>query len=266
MPLLGLGTLHNKGADGVTLVQAALAEGYRHLDTAEFYGNEDAVGEGLATAGVPRDDVWVTTKVLHPRATRPDSVRAAAEASLRRLNLDHVDLLLMHWPNPNFDIDDVLAVFRQLRDEGKTRFFGVSNFPSRLLQRALAAAPDLVVNQVEYHPLLDQSKILTVAREAGITIVAHSPLARGRVFDDPVLQDVATETGRTVAQVALRWLIQQEGIAAIPGGSPQRLGDLAENLACLEFSLTAEQMDRIAGRAAGVRIVDGEHAPDWDEQ
>jgi 2,5-diketo-D-gluconate reductase B len=266
MPLLGLGTLHNRGDDGVALVSAALAAGYRHLDTAEYYGNEDAVGTGLARSGVPRDHVWVTTKVLHPLAPRPASVHAAAEASLGRLGVDYVDLLLMHWPNPHFAVDDVLAAFTRLRDQGAIRHFGVSNFPSNLLRSAAVAAPDLVVNQIEYHPLLDQSGVVGVARALDVTVVAHSPLARGEVLGQPVLRAIGEETGRTVAQVALRWLIQQDGIAAIPGGTPERLDHLTENLGCLEFSLTGEQMTRIASLgSAGVRIVDGDHAPQWDD-
>ena len=266
MPVLGLGTLNNQGDDGTVLVEAALAAGFRSIDTAEFYGNEDAVGQAIRRSSVPRDEIWLTTKVLHPRAPRPTSVRAAAEASLRRLGLDYVDALLIHWPNPHFDIDDALEVFVELRDQGLTRFIGVSNFPSDLLRRAVSAAPHIVMNQVEYHPCLRQEAVLEVARDNGLAVVAHSPLARGRVLQDPVLQDIAAETGRTVAQVALRWLVQQDGVVAIPGGSPHRLHELRENLGALEFSLSDAQMARVAGVATGIRVVNGAHAPAWDEQ
>lgn len=264
MPALGLGTLNNQGDDAMALVQAALAAGYRHLDTAEYYGNEEAVGRGLAGASVARGDVWLTTKILHPREPRPATVRAAAEASLRRLGVDYVDALLIHWPNPHFDLDESLAVFTQLRDEGLTRSIGVSNFPSPLLRRAKGMA-DVGLNQIEYHPYLDQTAVLAAAREADVFIVAHSPLARGRVVTDPVLAEIAGAIGRTPAQVALRWLLQQDGVGAIPGGSPGTLEHLEENLGCLEFVLSESQMARIANLAAGVRIVDGEHAPTWDD-
>jgi diketogulonate reductase-like aldo/keto reductase len=152
MPVLGLGTLNNKGEGGSALVEAALAAGYRHIDAAEYYGNEDAVGRGLARSAVRREDVWVTTKVLHPKAPRPRSVRAAAEASLRRLGVEYVDALLIHGPNPHYELEESLAVFTRLREEGKVRYIGVSNFPMALLRRALDIAPELVLNQVDYHP------------------------------------------------------------------------------------------------------------------
>lgn len=264
MPVLGLGTLHNNNSGGTALVTAALAAGYRHIDTAEYYGNEDAVGRGIAQSAVARDDIWLTTKILHPRAPRPASVRAAAEASLARLGVEYVDALLIHWPNPHFELEESLEEFVRLRAEGKARFIGVSNFPSNLLRRAVDLVPDLVLNQVEYHPFLNQDAVLGQARAADVVLVAHSPLARGRVLDHPVLSQIAEETDRTSAQVALRWLVQQDGVAAIPGGRPDRLNDLTENLGCLEFVLSDDQMQRIAALADGTRVVDGEHAPQWD--
>ena len=266
MPVLGLGTLGNKGDDGTALVAAGLAAGYRHVDTAEFYGNEDAVGRGIAQSPVARDAIWLTTKILHPRAPRPASIRAAAQASLSRLGVDYVDALLIHWPNQHFELEESLEEFVRLRTEGKARHIGVSNFPSALLRRALDLVPDLVLNQVEYHPFLNQDAVLAQARAAGVVVVAHAPLARGRVLDAPLIAEVAQETNRTSAQVALRWLVQQNGVAAVPGGSPLRLDDLTENLGCLEFSLSDEQMARIAGLADGTRVVDGPHAPAWDPQ
>ena len=264
LPPLGLGTLGNKGADATTLVEAALAEGYRHIDTAEYYGNEEAVGRGIANSAVAREDIWLTTKVLHPKAPVPRDVRSAAEASLRRLGVDHVDALLMHWPNPRFELETVFDVFSTLREEGLARVIGVSNFPVDLLRRASELDDALAVEQVEYHPYIRQDAVLTAARERGITVTAHTPLARGRVVEDPVLEEIAEEHGRTAAQVALRWLIQQELIAAIPGGRPDELEHLGENLGALDFSLTSEEMTRIAGLATGLRIVDGDHAPEWD--
>ena len=264
IPPIGLGTLGNKGEDATSLVEAALSEGYRHIDTAEYYGNEEAVGRGIARSSVPRDDIWLTTKVLHPKAPVPPDVRTAAEASLRRLGVDHVDALLMHWPNPRFELEDVFATFTALRDDGLIRVFGVSNFPSAQLERSLDLCGDIVLDQVEYHPYIRQDAVLEVVRRRGILLTAHTPLARGRVIDDPVLAEIAAGHGRSTAQVALRWLVQQRGVVAIPGGRPDEIDHLRENLAVTDFAITDEEMERISGLAGGLRIVDGEHAPVWD--
>ena len=170
------------------MVAAAIAEGYRHIDTSEYYGNEEPVGEAIRSSPVPRDDLWVTTKILHPKAPRPHGVRAAAEASLARLGLEHVDAMLIHWPNDHFEFEHELEVFMELRDAGLTRTIGVSNFPSALLRAALGIDPDIVMNQVEFHPFLSQTAVMEVAAEAGVLVTAHSPLARGAVLEDPGLR------------------------------------------------------------------------------
>ena len=251
--------------DATTLVASALAEGFRHIDTAEYYGNEEPVGKALAMSSVPRSDIWLTTKVLHPKAPTPADVRSAAEASLRRLGVDYVDALLIHWPNPLFDHDEALRVFAELRDEGKVRTIGVSNFPSEFLRDVLSHVDLLFTNQVEYHPFLDQSLILGLLRDAGSTLTAHTPLARGRVLEDPVILQIAADRGQSPAQVALRWLVQQDRVIAIPGSSPGSVGHLRENLAVLDLQLTDEEMSRISALSdKNVRVVSGDHAPAWD--
>jgi diketogulonate reductase-like aldo/keto reductase len=264
IPGIGLGTLRRNDDEGVALVEAALAEGYRHVDTAEYYGNEVAVGKGIARSSVPREDIWLTTKILHPKAPRPPDVRTAAEASLRRLGVDYVDALLIHWPNDHAPLAESLEVFAALREEGLTRTIGVSNFPTALLDEAASLVDGLVTNQVEYHVYLDQSEVLDAVRGHGMVLTAHTPLARGEVLDDPVLAEIAAGRGMTIAQVALRWLVQQERVIAIPGGDPEHVDQLRDNLAVLELSLDDEEMAQISHLARTRRIVDGAHAPVWD--
>jgi 2,5-diketo-D-gluconate reductase B len=270
IPPIGLGTLGHRGDDAHNLVDVAIAEGYRHIDTAEFYGNEEPVGEAIRSSLVPRDDLWVTTKILHPKAARPHGVRAAAEASLGRLGLEHVDAMLIHWPNDHFEFEHELEVFMELRDAGLTRTIGVSNFPSALLRAALEIDPDIVMNQVEFHPFLSQAAVMEVAAEAGVLVTAHSPLARGAVLEDEVLIEIAASHDATPAQVALAWELQHDGVMVIPGASQVAKGAelqrerLRENLAATELELSDDEIARISSLQRGERIVDGPHAPDWD--
>jgi len=251
-------------------VASAIAEGYRHIDTEEYYGNEDPVGEAIRSSPVPRDDLWVTTKILHPKAARPDGVRAAAEASLERLGLEYVDALLIHWPNDYFELKHELEVFTQLRDAGLTRTIGVSNFPSALLRAALEIDPGIVLNQVEFHPFISQTAVMEVAAEAGVLLSAHSPLARGAVVEDEVLIEIAGSHDTSPAQVALAWALQHDGVIVIPGASSVAKGAerqrerLRENLAATELALSDDEMTRISSLERRKRIVDGPHAPDWD--
>jgi 2,5-diketo-D-gluconate reductase B len=264
IPKIGLGTLRRNEDEGIAVVEAALAEGYRHVDTAQYYGNEVAVGKGIARSSVPRGEIWLTTKILHPNAPRPPDVRTAAEDCLVRLGVDYVDSLLIHWPNDHVPLAESLEVLAALRDEGTTRTIGVSNFPTALLAEAVSLVDGLAINQVEYHPYLDQSAVLSAVRENGMVLTAHSPLVRGELLDDPVLAEIADGRGMTVAQVALRWLVQQDRVTAIPGGASDRVDHLRENLAVLELSLSDEEMARIDGLARDRRVVNGAHAPVWD--
>ena len=262
MPGIGFGTLGNVGDAGCALVEAALAEGYRYIDTSRYYGNEEAVGRALARSSVPRSDVWVTTKLLHPKTPPQPDLALELEKSLRLLQTDYVDLLLIHWPNPQVSLEWALGEFAKLREQGKTRTIGVSNFPTGLLRQALEIVRDLAANQVEYHPYLDQRPLLNLMRERGLVLIAHSPLARGAVLNEPVLQEIATRRKLSVAQLVLRWLVQQERVVAIPG--VVNVEQLRDNLKVLDVTLTSDEMTAISVLARGMRIVNPPHSPAWD--
>jgi 2,5-diketo-D-gluconate reductase B len=236
IPKLGFGTWRLDGRDCEEGVADAVAAGYRHVDTAAMYGNEEEVGRGLRGA-----DVWLTTKVWLDEL-EPERVRSSLEGSLRRLARDHVDLFLIHWPNSRVPLAATLEAMTALRDEGKTREIGVSNFTAAQFREAIDLAP-VIVNQVEYHPYLGQEALLEVCRERDVELTAYRPLAKGEVADDPVIAEIAAAHGWAPAQVALAWLIGQEPVSAVPKAStPERR---RENLAALELELTAEERARI---------------------
>lgn len=246
IPRLGLGTWQLEGERCRRAVEEALVLGYRHLDTAAIYGNEEEVGRGLRSSGVPRDEVFVTTKVWHDRLDR-DGVRRSAEESLERLGLAAVDLLLVHWPSEEVPLPETLEAMERLREQGRIHHLGVSNFPPELLQEALAIAP-VVCDQVEYHLHLRQPALCEAARRRRIALVAYSPLGQGKVPEDPDIVAIARELGATPAQVALRWLVEQEPVAAIPKASSR--AHLEENLGALELRLDPEiraRLDALGG-------------------
>jgi diketogulonate reductase-like aldo/keto reductase len=263
IPAIGLGTFLMQGETATKAVVAALQSGYRHIDTAEMYGNEREVGEGLRAGGVARDDVFVTTKVWWENL-EDGALMRAAEGSLEKLGLDHVDLLLIHWPKPDGEVEDWIRDLCRAKREGLTRHIGVSNFPVALLDRAVAASDEpLVTNQVEYHPYLDQTKLREACRRHGIALTAYCPLGRAGVLDEPVLRAIAERHGKTVSQVVLRWHIQQPGTIAIPkSGTPKHI---AENIDIVDFELSADEMARISGLARpDGRVVNPGFAPNWD--
>jgi 2,5-diketo-D-gluconate reductase B len=260
IPKLGLGTWRLSGSACVDAVADALAAGYRHIDTAAMYENEEEVGRGLRSGGPARSEVWLTTKAW-PEELAPERVRASLERSLRRLAVEYVDLLLIHWPNPDLPLGDTLAAMAELREEGKTRAIGVSNFNTRLFREALDIAP-VIVNQVEYHPFLSQAALLDLCTERGVELTAYRPLAKGEVMHDPVIGEIAAAHGATPAQVALRWLIDQPPVSAVPkASSPERR---RENLGALDLELTGEDRRRIDALPKDRRAVELSWAPGWD--
>ncbi len=261
VPALGLGTYKLTGDACIDAVADALALGYRHLDTATMYGNEADVGAGMRRSSVARADVFLTTKVWRDDL-RPDDVTRSADESLRRLGTDYVDLLLVHWPDADVPLADTLGAFERLREAGKTRLIGVSNFPPSLLAAAAALA-DIRCNQVEYHVLLDQRRLASQMRDLGGVLTAYRPLGH-RVGDEPVVADIAAAHGATPEQVALAWLLGQRGVAAIPKASSTE--HRRANLAAAEIVLADDEMETLHALAARrhERFVVPTFAPDWE--
>ena len=263
IPMIGFGTsqLRDCGA----IVANALKLGYRHIDTAAKYPSEQSVGEGIRSSGVARNEIFVTTKVSHENLRAADFARSV-EQSLTKLRLDYVDLLLVHWPSTdNIPLAETMQALARAKREGQARHVGVANFNIALTEEAMRLCPEpFVALQAEYHPYLDQSKLLAFCRKAGLIFVPYCPLARGRVFGDPLLAQMARTRGKTIAQIVLRWLVQQGNIAPIPRSSNP--GHMAESLAVFDFELSSEEMARIfALKRADGRIANPlGRAPDWD--
>lgn len=264
IPLLGLGTWELQGRVCTRVVEQALRLGYRHLDTAEMYENEQAVGEGLRASGVKRGDVFVTTKIW-PSHFAPGELERAARACLTRLRLSEVDLLLLHWPNPQIPLAETLGALASVKHDGLTRHIGMSNFTVAQIEEAVRATREpLVCNQVECHPYLDQSKVIAACRRHGMAIVAYSPIARGGAGNDKVLTRIGAAHGKSAAQVALRFLVQQN-IVVIPRTS--KVERLAENAAIFDFALSKTEMAEIAALAhPRGRVVDWAFSgtQEWD--
>ncbi len=257
VPVLGFGTWQLEGAVCERGVGHALDVGYRHVDTAQMYGNEDRVGAALAASDVDRGDVFLTTK-LGNDVHAPSEVRASTEESLRKLQTDYVDLLLIHWPVSDTPIETTLDAMLELREEGKVRNVGVSNFQPRQVERAVEHAP-IFANQVEYHPFLGQEELLRLARKHDHLLTAYSPLARGDVFSDDTLQRIADAHDVSAAEVALAWLISQDHVAAIPKSTS--FDHIASNLTALDVELTDDEVREISGLERGERLVDPPFAP-----
>ena len=233
IPAIGFGTYGMARPELLRMIPAALKAGFRHIDTAQIYRNEDVVGQGIAASGIPRSEVFVTTKVWV--ANYPESRFAASvDESLAKLRSDYIDLLLLHWPHESVPLAEQVGLLNETVRAGKVRHIGVSNFNRRLLDQAidLSAIP-LVTNQFEYHPYLNQSLLIDATRKAGLAVTAYCAMALGRVLRDPTVAEIADTHGRTVPQVVLRWLIQQDDVVALSRTSnPDRLG---ENLSVFDF-------------------------------
>jgi len=264
IPLLGLGTWQLRGRTCARLVEQALRLGYRHIDTAEIYGNEAAVGEGVHASGVKRAKLFICTKIW-PSHYAPGELERTARDCLVRLRLSEVDLLLLHWPNPQIPLAETLGALCRVKREGLARHIGVSNFTIAQIEEALKLSGEpLVCNQIECHPFLDQSKLIAACRLHGVAVVAYAPIARGAIGDNEVLARIGSAHGKSAAQICLRFLVQQN-IAVIPRTS--RIERLEENAAIFDFALGEEEMAAIAGLThGGGRILDWAFSgqPKWD--
>ena len=262
MPKLGLGTFRMQGDACRAAVESALSVGYRHIDTAEMYANEESIGAALAAARLPRGELHVTTKVWHENLA-PDAIRRAFDTSLEKLRLDHVDLYLVHWPSRSANWGAVFETLMKLKQEGRTRAIGVANFNIALLKTVVEEikAP-IACNQVEYHVMLDQTRLRQFLTAKSIPLVAYCPLAQGRVASDPTLAAIGRKHGATAAQVALKWLLDQDGVAAIPKAS--RSESQQANLAALGVKLDDADRKAIAALPKDKRCVNPGFAPAWD--
>jgi diketogulonate reductase-like aldo/keto reductase len=263
VPALGFGTWELEGETAERMTREALAVGYRHVDTAQAYGNEAEVGRAIASSDVDRDNIFLTTKIWPDRYT---DFRAAVDERLELLGVDRVDLLLLHWPRfEDTSLARTIQALNRAREREKTRHIGVSNFTTDQVARAAAASDaPLVTNQVEYHPFLSQDAVLAEAREREMCLTAYSPLAHGRVPGHPTLEAIGDEHGASAAAVAIRWLLQQDRVVAIPRTSdPEHARD---NFSALEFELSDGEMERVSqlARPDGRVIDPAGLAPEWD--
>jgi diketogulonate reductase-like aldo/keto reductase len=263
IPAVGIGTWDLRGRNCARVVEQALRLGYRHVDTAEMYDNEREIGEALRASRVPRNEVFVTTKVWQTHLAPREFERAAKE-SLARLRLSDVDLLLIHWPNPQIPLAETIGALCKMKTIGFARHVGISNFTVPMMREAVQLSTEpLVTNQIEWHPYLDQSKVVTAARELGLAITAYSPIARGRAAADKTLRTIGLAHRKTAGQVCLRFLVQ-EGAIVIPRTS--KIERLTENMSIFDFVLGDAEMDEIRKLAnPRGRIVEWGGAPRWDE-
>jgi diketogulonate reductase-like aldo/keto reductase len=263
IPALGLGTFRLDGDVARRMVGYALETGYRHIDTAQMYGNEAEVGAAIEGSPVARDEIWLTTKIW-PDNFRAADLERAAEASVERLRTVP-DLLLLHWPNPRVPLQETIGALNQVKRRGHTRHIGISNCPAALVRASVALSEEpLIVNQVESHPYLSQRTVLAEVRRHGMALTAYSPLAKGKALNDPTLERIGERHGKSPGQVALRWLIQQDGVTAIPRSS--REDGARANLEIFDFELSADEMAEVSAltgardRQVNVAGV----APRWD--
>lgn len=263
IPAIGLGTWQMQGEKCRRAVENALELGYRHIDTAQAYNNEQQVGTAIADSDVDRDEIWLTIKIWRTNLD-PDSLVTSFQQSLEKLQTDYVDLLLIHWPNPSVPLEETLQTMETLMGDGSAHNIGVSNFAAEHIERAwqLSDKP-ILTDQVEYHPFLNQDKILRECIDRDMMLTAYSPLARGDVVGNDVLRDIGTQYNKSAAQVALRWLVQQENVAAIPKATKPE--HQKANISIFDFELTSREMEEIKKLTENSRRkVNPSFAPDWD--
>jgi 2,5-diketo-D-gluconate reductase B len=266
IPVIGFGTFRLSGEECARGVAEAIRVGYRHIDTAANYRNEDRVGEGIRAVDVPRQELFITTKVA-PQELDDASFKASVERSLKNIGVDQLDLVLIHWPSKVLSVAETITTLNAVKRRGWTRHIGVSNFTVKLLAEAWAASEaPLVTNQCEYHPYLGQQRLRAAVAERGMAFTAFSPLGRQAVLDDPVIVEIAERRGRTPAQIVLRWDIQQEGVVTIPKSAhPDRI---RENFAIFDFVLGDDEMAAISAlsKTPKHRIATfAAFAPEWDD-
>lgn len=263
IPAIGLGTWQLLGEECARIVEAAVKLGYTHVDTAQGYANEEAVGDGLAASGVPRGGVFVTTKIM-PTNMGEGALQRSVEESLKKLRLNHIDLLLLHWPNPMVPLAETIGALNAVKRRGLVRHIGLSNFTSAKLAEAshLTQEP-LAAEQVEFHPYLEQTRMVRELRARQMALIAYCPIALGKVIGDPVIEEIARAHQRSAAQVTLRWIVQQ-GFVAIPKTS--KVERLSENLAVFDFALTDAEMARMSAltRPNSRLINEPQWVPEWD--
>lgn len=263
IPAIGLGTFELEPDVAKQMVEHALKVGYRHIDTAQMYKNEQAVGRGIQNAGVAREDIFLTTKIWTDHFTDGD-LQQSVQDSLDKLGTDYVDLLLLHWPNPDVSLKETLAALNEVQEKGMARHIGISNFTKALIQEAAeTSSRPLATNQVEYHPYLNQAPVLDALSATGMALTAYCPLARGEVFNDPTLERIGKSHDKSGGQVALRWLIQQGNIVAVPRSSKPE--HVASNFEVFDFELSeAEMADITALHSPEGRMINPSFAPAWD--
>src|SRR5437868_3355538 len=262
IPAIGLGTWQLNGSVGAHVVEQALKRGYRHLDCALMYGNEREVGEGLHASGVKREDVFITTKVPHTELA-PSALERAVKQSLANLRVPDVNLLLVHWPNPQIPLAETMGAMCRMKRGGYARHIGISNFTVQLIEEAVKLSSEpIVTNQIEWHPYLDEETVRAACKRHGIAVTAYCPIARGRAVGDEVLTAIGKKHGKTAGQVSLRWLVQK-GAIVIPRTS--KVERLSENMNVFDFALTPEEMAEVdeLAKPAG-RVVSVGWAPNWD--
>jgi diketogulonate reductase-like aldo/keto reductase len=262
IPAIGLGTWALRGAECARVVAEAIASGYRHIDTAASYGNEEAVGAGIGASGIDRKELFVTTKV--PEGSLAEGAcQRSVEASLARLGLAQVDLVLIHWPNRRMSAAEMMQPLCAVKRQGLARHIGVSNFNVALLQDAWRATSEpIVANQCEYHPHLNQDRLLAACRTAGTAFVSYCPLGRAMAFAEPAIAKLAQAKGRTAAQIVLRWQVQQAGVAAIP--KTRSAARLKENLDVFGFTLSDAEMASISALTVRQDRICDASWPRWD--
>ncbi|CAN5619323.1 aldo/keto reductase [soil metagenome] len=260
-PAVGFGTYPLTGKTCIKAVKEAINNGYRHIDTAAIYNNESEVGTAIKESGVSRSEFFITTKVWYTDL-QPKKLKLSAEESLQKLKTDHVNLLLIHWPAPEFNLEDSLDALMELLSQGKAQHIGISNFPPSLFKKACLHAP-IFTNQVEYHPYIDQDQLLEICEEHNVLLTAYSPLAKGKVLQEEVLTQIGRKYDKTPSQVTLRWLIQQHRVITIPKAASVEHQKI--NMDIFDFELSEDEIEKIFTLRSGQRVIQPAWDIDWED-